>query len=333
MLFITTRNKFDTYTVHRANQSDRGPDGGLYLPFHLPVLEKEAIHALAEQTFGQRLANILNSLFGTQLTGWDVELAAGKNPINLVSIGRRILMAETWHNHNLDFAQLEGRLAARLYGYTEATGKATSWVGISIRIATLFGIYGDLLAKGILAPDMTFDVAVAAGDFASPMAVWYARQMGLPVGSIICGDEDSAAWDLIHRGQVRTDGGLPENLERLVSGALGVEENVRFCQVCQDKKLYTLQGEALEALQKGMYAAVTSRERLMALIPSVYRTSGYVMGPKTAMAYGALQDYQARTGAKHLALVLSDSSPLRDSKLVTEAMGITQRELEKRLGE
>jgi threonine synthase len=157
--------------------------------------------------------------------------------------------------------------------------------------------------------------------------------MGLPVDCIICGHQDSAVWDLIHHGQVRTDNGLPENLERLVSGALGVEENLRFCQVCQDKRLYTLQPEALETLQKGMYAAVTSWERLLALIPSVYRTSGYIMGPQTAMAYGALQDYQAMNGANHLALVLSEKSPVRDSKLVADAMSITQRELEKKLGE
>ena len=86
MLYITTRNKFDTYTVHKANQSDRGPDGGLYLPFRMPELTKEQIKAFAQQPFCQRVADLLNQFFGTQLTAWDVELYGGKNTVKQLNL-------------------------------------------------------------------------------------------------------------------------------------------------------------------------------------------------------------------------------------------------------
>jgi len=152
MLYVTTRDKFDTYTVHRANQSDRGPDGGLYLPFRLPILGKEELLALKEQTLCQSVAQILNLFFGTQLTAWDVELAGGKNPVKLVPMSHRILLAETWHNHDLDFAQMECRLAGRICGKEDGAQKPTSWLDIAIRIAVLFGIYGELLAAEAVCP-------------------------------------------------------------------------------------------------------------------------------------------------------------------------------------
>lgn len=325
MLYVTTRNKFDTYTVYRANQSDRGPDGGLYLPFRIPKLSKEERQSLTDQSFCQRLANILNLFCGAQLTAWDVELCGGKNPVTLVPMSHRILVAEMWHNHDLDYARLEGRLAARICGCEDAGKKPASWVGIAIRIAMLFGVFAEL-------PDGIVDIAVATEDFAAPMAAWYAREMGLPVGNIICGHDDASVWNLLHQGEVRTDSGMPENLERLISATLGVEENLRYCEACDNKRLYATLPGTLETLRKGMYATVISKDRLVGLIPSTYRMAGYIMGPQTAMAYGGLQDYRAQTGENRLALLVSDRSPACDSKMVAACMEMTEQQLREKLG-
>lgn len=333
MLYVTTRNKFDTYTVHRANQSDRGPDGGLYLPFRIPKLDREDLLALGEMTYCQRMARTLNLLFPAKLTDWDVELCGGKNPVQLFSMSHRFLLAETWHNHDMDFAGLANSLAARICGYEDKNRKPTSWVGIAIRMAMLFAVYGELITREIIRPEKSLDIAVASGDFAAPMAVWYAREMGLPVENIICADTDDSVWNLLHQGQVRTDGKLPENLERLIFATQGVEENLRYCEICDSGRLYTTLPGALERLRKGMYVAVTSQERLTALIPSVYRTAGCIMESQTAMAYGGLQDYRANTGENRLALLISDRSPLCDSKFVAECMEMSEQELRKKLGE
>lgn len=325
MLYVTTRNKFDTYTVYRANQSDRGPDGGLYLPFRMPILSHEELIALKEQSFCQRMAQILNLFFNAQLTAWDVELCGGKSPVRLVPMSHRILVAETWHNLDLDFAQMECRLATRICGYEDTCRKPTSWVGIAIRIAVLFAVFGEL-------PDAVVDIAVASKDFAAPMAAWYAREMGLPVGNIICSHDDASVWNLLHQGEVRTDSGMPENLERLISGTLGLEENLRYCEACENKRLFATRPGDLEELRKGMYAAVISKDRLTGLIPSTYRMGGYIMGPQTALAYGGLQDYRATTGENRLALLMSDRSPVSDSKMVAECMEMTEQQLREQLG-
>ncbi len=327
MLYVTTRNKYDTYTVHKANQSDRGPDGGLYLPFRMPELTKEEIQAFPQQTFCQRIASLLNLFFGTQLTAWDVELYGGKNPVKLVPMSHRILVAETWRNYDQDFARFAARLAARICEDKDNSRKPTSWIEIAIRIAVLFGIFAELPAMH--AP---LDIAVATGNFAAPMAAWYAREMGLPIGNIICSHNHPSVWNLLHQGEVRADENVPENMERLITATLGVEENLRFCELREKGRIYATRTGMLESLRKGMYATVSSQDRVNALIPSVYRMAGYVMGPETALAYSGLQDYRVRTGETRLVLLLSDKSPATDVQMVAQSMEMSEYRLREIIG-
>ena len=327
MLYVTTRNKFDTYTAHLANQSDRGPDGGLFLPFRMPELSKAEYQAFSDLSVCQRIANMINLFFGTQLTGWDIELYGSKNPVKLVPMNRRILMAETWHNHDQDFGRFASRLAARICEDGSSTLKPTSWIGIAIRIALLYGIFPDIPAS-----ELPMDIVVAAEDFSAPMAAWYAREMGLPIGNIICSHDNESVWNLLHQGEVRADEDLPENMERLVAATLGVEENLRFCELLESGKPYETRMGMLEPLRKGMYATVCSQDRMRALILSVYRMNGYIMGPTTALAYGGLQDYRARTGGTRSALLLAERSPASNIKAVAGSLEVSEYHLRGILG-
>lgn len=332
MLYVTTRDKFDTYTEHFAGQSDRGPDGGLYLPFRFVKFDRAELLSLMDQTYGQRIATVLNGFFSGQITGWDVELCAGKSPVKLMALPNRVALAECWHNHDLDFTYLENSLCARVCSDL-GDRKPTSWMRIAVRIAVLFAIYGELLAMQTITLDQLIDVSVAAGDFTAPMAAWYAREMGLPIGNVVCSHENSSVWDLIHHGELRTDLQLPENLERLVSATLGVEENLRFCDTCEQGRLYATRPGDLEILRKGMYASVVSAERMTALVLSVYRTTGYILDAQTAAAYGGLQDYRAKTGEARVALLLSERSPVHSSAAIAEVLQIPEQDLLRQLGE
>ncbi|MBE6958196.1 MAG: hypothetical protein E7447_03465 [Ruminococcaceae bacterium] len=327
MLYVTTRNKFDTYTANWATRLDRGPDGGLFLPFRMPELSQEELQALPSQSFCQRVATLLNCFFGTQLTGWDVELYGGKKPVKLVSVGHRVLVAELWHNHDQDYARFAARLAARISDSEHGLIKPTSWVNIAIRIAMLCSIFVELPANL-----MPLDIVVATGNFAAPMAVWYARQMGLPIGNIICSHNHPCVWNLLHQGEVRGDEHLPENLERLITATLGVEENQRFCEIVEGGRLYTTRMGMLEPLRKGMYATVTSQDRVNSVISSVYRMANYVMGPQTALAFSGLQDYRAKTGGVRNALLLAERSPSTDIKAIAASMEMSEYHLREILG-
>lgn len=346
MLYVTTRSKNDAFTAHRTMHQERGPDGGLFVPLRMPVFTREEISALADKSFGQNVADILNLFFATKLTGWDVDIAIGRHPVQFKPMNYRIIVTELWHNMDWNFARCIRTLAERIHPDREIIGPHTNWVEIAVRIAMLFGVFGDLLRTEQVQVDRPVNVALSSGSFAGPMAVWYGRQMGLPIGTIICGcNENGAPWDLLHRGEVDTDAlsvstttpecdfALPPDLERLIYGACGQEEAMRFWWNCTEGGTYIPSEENFELIRQGMFAAVVSGVRVDTIIPSVYRTNQYVLDPYSALAYGALSDYRARTGISGSTLLLSEKSPVCSAEMVAAKMRISVSELKRRLSE
>ncbi len=327
MLYITTRDSNNISTMPKSLKSDCGSDGGLYLPFRMPCFTQDQLNELTKLNFGQCAAQILNVFFSRGITGWDVEFAIGRHPVKVKDIRNNILVCELWHNSSNAYECLE-KVLSDLVRETESEQITTSWLRIAIRVAVLFGIYTKLLRSEALMPGCSFDAAIAAGDFSCVMALWYARSMGLPVENIICADtETGALWDLLHLGQVRTEQPLPEELERLICGVFGTEEARRYADVCACGGLYTIPEQGRNLLRSGLFAAVVSAERSQTIIPNVYATAGYVMGPQTALGYGALLDFRTKNRENRPALLIADRSPVCDGAYTANAMHLTLSQL------
>lgn len=341
MLYRTTRGKHDVVTAHKTVHADCYVDGGLFLPFRMPQVNRVQIEALTDSSATQTVANVLNELFACELTAWDVELAIGRKPIHVVTMGRQIMAGELWQGNREELTPLVQALSRRIGGDGE---QATNWMEIAVRIALLFASYGMLRASSVLKSGQKLDVAVTAGDFAMPVAAWYAREMGLPVGNIICGcNANGGFWDLLNRGEFSTGGRalptwtpeaniiVPRNLERLIHGVFGVEENKRYLLCSRQGRTYTLSPEQVEMLARGLFAAVISDSRVATIIPGVYRTRSYVLSPYAALAYGGVQDFRATTGEERPTLLIADRSPLKDSALVSRLLKIKELDLRKRV--
>lgn len=325
MLYVTTREKYDAYTVARTLAGDCGPDGGRYLPYKMPKFSADEIAALKDKSFGQIVAEVLNLFFGAGLTGWDVEFSIGRYPVRVVSMGQKVFVAECWRNLEGSYEKMERLLGARICKTSAVSVKMTSWLRIAIRIALLTALTGELQRQGMTD---TVDVAVPDGDFSVPMAVWYARQMGLPVENIICACRDgSEAWNLLYNGQIRTGLSAMPELERLIYGALGIDEAIR----CHKSGHYTLPALTLDVLRSGIYPTVVSDDRIQAAIPNVYRTNAYVLETGAAAAYSGLMDYRAKAGETRCALLLEDCSPAENAKAVSATLRITEDKLKELL--
>ena len=306
MLYVTTREKFDAFTPIRTLQSDCGSDGGRYLPYKMPHFSQQELETLKDRSFGQVVAEILSRFFDCRITAWDVEFAIGRHPVKIQSVGQKVLIAELWRNLEGSYEKLEQQLCDRVCSQFAGETQKTSWLRIAIGVAVLTGVFAELLRQGMVD---ALDISVEEGDFTQVMTVWYARQMGLPIANIICGCRDgSAAWDLIYNGTVRDTASMPE-LERLVRSALGIEEALRYFAASECGEGFSLLPNAHEQLRKGLFASVISRERVDAAIPNVKSTAGYQMTAQVAVAYRALPDYRARTGARRVALLLGRHNP------------------------
>lgn len=307
MLYVTTRDKFDAYTTPHAFRADRAPDGGFFLPFRMPHFSQQELEEWKEKSFAQMVADVLNLFFSCRLTSWDVEFSAGRYPVKLTSLQQRVCIGELWHNQSGDYTGLEKTLALKI---DPTLIKPVSWVKIAVRIAVLFGIYAEMCRSELLRDSDSFDIALHEADLTAVFAAWYSREMGLPIHNIVVGcPENSPVWDLLQFGAVKPDQTVPGETERLIYGALGIDEVSRFIASCAKGAGYSLLPNMHERLNSGMFASVVSTSRVHDAIPNVYRTAGYALDRGAAQAYSALQDYRAKCGMSRVALVLSEQRP------------------------
>ena len=339
MLYVSTRNKMDSYTSYRALHEEYAPDGGQYVPFQIPVFSHEELNSFQEKTFGQTVAQILNLFFSTRLTGWDIDCCVGRNPVRTEQMNHRLLMVEAWHNPCGTYESFERSVYAQLCGCAESA-QPTRWAKIAIYISVLFALYKDIAACGV----EQVDIVINTGDFVQPMAAFYARRMGLPIGDIICAcNENSAVWDLIHRGEFNTnapkiqtalkqlDVSKPAGVEQLVYETLGLEAVDSYLQTCHKKGTFRLDEETLQKLNAGWFSAVVGTNRTQAIINSMYRTNQYLMDPYTALSYGGLQDYRSRTGVNQHTVLLSTYNPYGFADVIGSAIGMSGSELRIRM--
>ena len=108
---------------------------------------------------------------------------------------------------------------------------------------------------------------------------------------------------------------------------------MRFWWCCTEGRTYGLTETDAAAVNRGMFAAVVSMDRIASIIPSVYRTNRYILEPYGALAYGALSDFRARTGSVGTALLLTEVSPVSEAPLVSDYMHISREELTRLLSE
>lgn len=324
MLYVTTRSHTDHYTANRALMEMCAPDGGLFLPMQVPLWSREQLQDMKNHTFFENFAQVLNRFFSVHLSDWDVKVCFGRNPVALVSVGIRISVAEFWHSLDSSYQAVAKRIYNKMSGSVGDT--PTRWASIAIRIAALFALFAEDCF-----PEETVDIALTSDSFDTPVAVWYARLMGLPLGKMLYAcNENDAVWDLLQRGVYAPQSWEqehPSGLELLIAATLGVKENRRFLDCLAKKTPYVLTPEQTRELSLGISPSVVGSRRASQIISSVYHGHRYLMDPYTALAYGCLQDYRATTGEARQTLLLADRSPQLYVQSLAQATGISQEKL------
>ena len=331
MLYTCTRNPALTHTAHRALAEARTPDGGFYVPAPGESLGGELLRSLPGMPFNHTVALVLNRLWDTSFSAHDVRLAAGRTPVRLTPLANRILVGECWHNLDGEYDRLVKNITAHFC--PDASMNGGSWAAISVGTAVLFGIFGELMGKGMASSDKKVDVSVVSADFSLVMSAWYARKWGLPIGNIICCcNENNAVWNLFTHGMLRTDGvslitytpkadvAVPASLERLIYECGGIRESERYVEKIRKGESYYPDDAMLSRLRQGMYVSVVSTPRMMDIIPNAYTTHNYLFSPCSALAYGGLLDYRAVTGESRRSLILAEENPANYPEIMAKAL-------------
>lgn len=327
MLYITTRNNTDAFTHPRTLTDDRASDGGFYTPFHLPVFSPEQLSSLKNCSFNDTVAKVLNIFFNCGLDAGDVDFAIGRVPVRILPIKYRMIVCETWHNTDSDYAFIAKQLCVKICPEVQ---RPSAWMEMAVRIAVYFGIYAQLLAQEHIREGDTFDVAVSANCYVDMSAVHYARKMGLPVGMMICGCKDDILWNLMHRGELPTKNlsfDAIDCVEHFLYCKLGCRSVREFVDCCENGNTYCVSELQRGLLSDGMYTSVVTDNRVDAVISSVYKTNSYVIDSQRVLPYAALQDYRTKAGESKFTLFCADKTPVHDCARVCAAAGITPEQL------
>lgn len=324
MLYVTTRNHCDTYTAARTLTLDTSPDGGLFVPFQMPTL---SISELQGMSRAAAIGYVLGLFFRVQLTEDDITQCIGSSALTVKTADRKVSVAQLWNTAHHTFEQIEYAIYRKLCRDVPPCAHTTAWPKIAIRIAVLSALSAELAGKD------TLDVALNAGDFTDPIAAWYCRRMGLPIGKILCTtNENGGLWELFTYGQAscgasvrktslpELDVALPGQLERLLFGVYGHSEAVRFAECIKQGSMYKIASAG--QLSEGFAVSVVSTQRVNSVIHKVYSTNGYVLDTYSALTFGGLQDYRATSGEIRPTLILSTYSPVIHKDAVSGALSI-----------
>jgi threonine synthase len=194
--------------------------------------------------------------------------------------------------------------------------------------------YAKLYAGGEITKGEKINVVVPTGNFGNILAAFYAKNMGLPIGKLICAsNENKVLYDFFTTGTYdknrefkltsspSMDILISSNLERLIYRLAGddAEKNAEFMCALGKEGRYEITPKMREEL-KDFYGSYTTEEETAEFIRNLYEKTGYVIDTHTAVAAGVYEKYKKETGDSTKTVIASTASPFKFTRSVMDAI-------------
>ena len=194
--------------------------------------------------------------------------------------------------------------------------------------------YGRLLKNGALKEGDPMNVVVPTGNFGNILAAWYSKQMGLPVGKLICAsNENKVLFDFFETGiydrkrpfhvtsSPSMDILISSNLERLIFESCGKddEKTAAFMKSLSENGNYAID-DAMKDFLKDFVGGCADEAETSREIRRVFRDEQYVLDPHTAVASSVYRHYRERTADDTPAVIASTASPYKFARSVMSAI-------------
>lgn len=196
--------------------------------------------------------------------------------------------------------------------------------------------YGQLLKEGSLADGETMNVCVPTGNFGNILAAYLAKQMGVPIGKLICASNENRVLtdffqngiydknrDFILTSSPSMDILVSSNLERLLYLACGCDTAVcsRCMEELKQKGSYQVTDE-MRAFMTDFLGGCAEETEVFETIRNLQEKTGYVIDPHTAVAKAVYDAYRKTSGDKTKTVIASTASPFKFAPAVAKALGM-----------
>ncbi len=204
------------------------------------------------------------------------------------------------------------------------------------QVAYYVYVYGRMVKQGEIEPGELLNVVVPTGNFGNILAAYYAKQMGLPIGKLVCAsNENKVLFDFFESGcydknrefilttSPSMDILISSNLERLIYTLCKEEpkRNAALMDCLLNDGRYEVTEEMKEGLQD-FFGAYATEEEVFSTIHNIYEKTDYIIDTHTAVAAAADRAYRkARPeDAATKSVIISTASPFKFAQNVMKAV-------------
>ncbi|HFU3843948.1 TPA: threonine synthase [Streptococcus suis] len=251
---------------------------------------------------------------------------------HVVAIDGNFDDAQTNVKHMFNDEALRAKLAAKKLQFSSANSMN---IGRLVpQIVYYVYAYAQLVKNGEIEAGDKVNFTVPTGNFGNILAAYYAKQIGLPVGKLICASNDNnvltdffstGVYDKNRTFRVTTSPSMDilvsSNLERLIFHLFGNDaaKTAELMEALNTAGQYDIQGADADILSL-FVAAFATEEETAAEIKRVYEESDYIEDPHTAVASAVYKQYVEQTGDQTPTVIASTASPYKFPVVAVEAV-------------
>ncbi|MDR1700988.1 MAG: threonine synthase [Lachnoclostridium sp.] len=191
--------------------------------------------------------------------------------------------------------------------------------------------YGQLLRQKECKAGESFDVIVPTGNFGNILAAYYAKQIGIPIGKLVCvSNENKVLYDFFQTGSYDRNRELvlttspsmdilvSSNLERLIYNMTGnnTGKTSQLMKELEQNGAYSITDE-MKANSKDFVGGFLSMDEVKDTIKSYFDNENYLIDTHTAVAAGVFKQWKSSGKT----VIVSTASPYKFTRSVMEALG------------
>ena len=240
--------------------------------------------------------------------------------------------AQTNVKHMFNDVELREKLAANKMQFSSANSMN---IGRLVpQVVYYVYAYAQLVKTGQITAGEKVNFTVPTGNFGNILAAFYAKQIGLPVGKLICASNENnvltdffktRVYDKKREFKVTTSPSMDilvsSNLERLIFHLVGndatkTKELMESLVATGQYQLSDFDADILDLFA----AAYADESETAAEIKRVYEASDYIEDPHTAVASAVYQKYRTQTGDAAKTVIASTASPYKFPVVAVEAV-------------
>lgn len=224
-----------------------------------------------------------------------------------------------------------------LHGVRLSSANSINIGRLAPQVMYYFRAYADLVKAGRIRVGDTVHYVVPTGNFGDILAGWYAKQMGLPVGKLVCASNaNNVLTDFIRTGTYdknrpfhttaspSMDILVSSNLERLLYSLCGSDTEVAgYMQQLREQGRYTVSDALLAKIRETFAGGCCNDIQTREKIGRAWRDHRYLIDTHTAVAYHVLDEYRSETGDAAPAVIVSTASPFKFCDQVLRGIGGT----------